>query len=214
MFQILTLINFKMENNKFQIKLDSIDNYFKSQKKIILYLFIFFGVFTIIIIFLGYFTIISSFNKVRIIDKSGFMYNTEITDYKNTNLLQEKAFLFNFAKCMFEYTNRNINENLKKTASYGDESVSVWLNQNTQNYKNIKELKGYSHIDDNSLINTIQIKDNSFQFKAIVTISINEELQTQNLLISGFIYFGNQIDVLNPNGYFIKNLKINFINEQ
>ncbi|MDI9357875.1 MAG: VirB8/TrbF family protein [Phycisphaerales bacterium] len=150
----------------------------------------------------------TALNEVRIIDKVGNVYNSHIESYDRSTAVQIRGFVYQFAILLFNYNYKNIDQHVKAVQTLADDNLKIFLQQNINLYREVKSLRGISDIDRDFLASSIQIIGSTFTATIKQNITIGDKTINNEYTMTGSLAYSGVINVINPFGLFINNIKI------
>lgn len=151
--------------------------------------------------------------NIRIIDRKGFDYTSEIINPTLATDLQTRNFIRTYVQLCYSFDANNIEERVNRALKLGDASVAGYIQIHSAPNEIYHAVKGLGR---KAIVNEAHILDNlslgNGSFKTIFVQSIQDGLSTTNykITISGNINVISSDNVDNPCGLYITNFVENY----
>ncbi|MDR0575544.1 MAG: hypothetical protein LBG96_16250 [Tannerella sp.] len=150
----------------------------------------------------------SAIRDIRIIDRQGYVYTSDIIDARMATHFQAQAFVLNFIKLCYSFDQNNIENNLNRALQLGDETVQGYVDLHSKPnniYQAVKSLGQTAYISEEHVVNAISFSENTFHV-AFEQVLKGSGVTTRYIVnVSGIIDFVTPTGVDNPNGFYIRN---------
>ncbi len=146
--------------------------------------------------------------QIRIIDRQGYSYTSEIIDGQRATQLQMRAFLLNFCKLCYQFDSNNIEENLNRALQLGDGTVSGYIKKHQEPggiYQAVTSLNRIAKINEPEFLNNLQILNNTFRSSFQQAIGSGGVIDRYMVYITGQLVYTTPAGLDNPNGFLITN---------
>lgn len=150
----------------------------------------------------------SAVRDIRIIDRQGYVYTSDIIDERIATQFQAQAFVLNFIKLCYSFDQNNIENNLNRALQLGDETVQGYVDLHSKPndiYQAVKGLGQAAYVSEEQVVSGISFSGNTFRV-AFEQVLKGSGVTTRYIVnVSGIIDFVTPTGVDNPNGFYIRN---------
>ena len=145
--------------------------------------------------------------EMRIIDRQGYTYSSEVINQRTATEYQAKAFILNFVKLCYQFDPNNIENSLNRALQLGDETVAGFIETHSQPndiYQSVKSFGRTAYVYEQQIADNIKLAGNSFQV-IFVQIIRGSGIETRyTVTIAGKMEFITPNSIDNPNGFYIR----------
>ena len=150
---------------------------------------------------------------IRIIDRQGYTYDSQIIDERAATELQARAFLLTYFRLCYQFDTNNIQDNLNRAILLGDDTIAGYIELHSRPngiYQAVRSMGRIARINEEQAMNNLVFAGNTFRTNFQQALISGTTTLRYNVSITGKIEFVTPSGIDNPNGFFITNYVENY----